>query len=707
MQKLKAFLPIAVITLAACNSTEQNTMLQAPKAEKIPFEITTHGQTRVDNYYWMNQREDQKVIDFLNAENSYLEASMAHTKTFQESLFEELKGRIKEDDESVPTFRNGYFYYTKYEKGGEYPIVCRKQTSLDNPEEVMLNVNIMAEGFDYYQLGGSTVSTNNNMLAFSVDTVSRRIYTIYFKNLETGEILKDFIPNTTGGITWANDNKTVFYTKQDESLRSYKIFRHVVGTDYQTDVEIFHEKDVTFNCGIGKTKSDKYLMIGSYSTVSSEFMYLDANNPTGEFALVQPRRRDHLYSVYHFGDHFYIKTNKDEAKNYKLMKVSTENPSENNWVEAIPHREDVLLEDAEFFKDYVVLSERKNGLVNIRVINEKAKKDFYLAFNDPAYAAYTVGNFEFNTNWLRYAYNSMTTPNSVIEYNMETGEEKLLKRSEVVGGHNPEDYQSERLWATTEDGTEIPISIVYKKDKFKKDGTSPVLLYGYGSYGYSLDPYFSSTRLSLLNRGFAFAIAHVRGGEELGRQWYEDGKLLKKKNTFTDFIACGNFLVNQKYAATDKLFASGGSAGGLLMGAIMNFEPQMWAGIIANVPFVDVVTTMLDESIPLTTGEFDEWGNPKDEVYYNYMLSYSPYDNVEPKNYPPTLVITGLHDSQVQYWEPAKWVAKLRELKTDNNPLYLKTDMSAGHGGASGRFESLKETALEYTFLLDLAGKMN
>jgi oligopeptidase B len=693
--------------LFACNFNPDPNMLTPPRAKQIPKEITTHNHTRIDKYYWLNQRENPEVIAYLEQENAYTEQGLAHTKKFQEKLFNEIKGKIKEDDESVPYLKNGYYYYTRYVKGGEYPIIARKKGSLESEEEILLNVNEMAEGYDYYQVGSSKVSTNNNILAYSVDTVSRRIYSIYFKNLETNELLEDVIPNTTGSVVWANDNKTVFYTKKDETLRAYKIFKHTLGTDILQDEEVFHEEDATFNCGISKSKSGDFLFIGSYSTVSSEVRFIDANKPNGKWKVIEPRKRDHLYYVDHFEDSFYIRTNNNDAKNYRLVKTLVSAPQATNWAEIIAHRPDILLEDFELFKNYMVLTERHLGLNKLRVFDFEQKKDFYIDFNDPAYTAYSSTNLEFDTPWFRYGYTSLTTPNSVYEFNMETGEQVLLKQTEVVGGHNPDEYESERLWATAKDGTQVPISLVYKKNVYKKDGTAPLLLYGYGSYGYSLDPYFSISRLSLLDRGFAFAIAHIRGGEELGRDWYENGKLLKKKNTFTDFIACGQFLVKENYAAHDKLFASGGSAGGLLMGAVINMKPEMWAGVVADVPFVDVVTTMLDESIPLTTGEFDEWGNPKNKEYYFYMLAYSPYDQVERKKYPPLLVITGLHDSQVQYWEPAKWVAKLRTLKTDNNPLYLKTDMSAGHGGASGRFESLRDVALEYAFLLDLAGKMD
>ena len=675
---------------------------EAPIAKKVSKEITTHGDTRVDNYYWLNQREDQEVIDYLNKENDYRKGMMSHLESFQEKLFQEMKGRIKETDQSVPYKDNGYFYLTRYEEGTEYPIYARKKGSLEAKEEIMLDVNKNAEDFDYYNAGGLSVSPNNKILAFGEDTLSRRIYKIRFKNLETGEYLEDEIPNTSGSAVWANDNQTVFYVLKDlETLRTYKVFRHKLGTPVSEDVEVFHEADDTFYSFAYKTKSKKYIVIGSSHTLSQEYHVLNADDPNGNFRVIQPRERKLEYGIAHFGDKFYIRTNMD-AQNFRLMVTDENNTSKENWKEVIPHRKDVLLEGMDIFQDYLVLSERINGITQIRVRPWEGG-EHYIKFPEDSYLAYTSVNREFDTKILRLGYQSMTTPASTFDYGMDTKEFELLKQQEVLGGFDKENYQSERLYATAKDGTKVPISLVYRKG-FEKDGKRPLLLYGYGSYGNSMEPYFSSTRLSLLDRGFAYAIAHIRGGEEMGRHWYEDGKLLNKKNTFTDFIDCGDYLVENNYTNNDKLFAMGGSAGGLLMGAIINMRPEMWKGVVAAVPFVDVVTTMLDESIPLTTFEFDEWGNPKDSVYYDYIKSYSPYDNVEAKEYPAMLVTTGLHDSQVQYWEPAKWVAKLREMKTDSNPLLLHTNMEAGHGGASGRFRRLKETAMEYAFFLDLAG---
>ena len=679
-----------------------NQDLSQPRAEKIRKETEIHGHTLVDNYYWLNDRENPKVIDYLKAENDYTAKKMKHLDGFKEDLFQEIKGRIKEQDESVPYKDNGYFYITKYEEGLEYPIHTRKKESLKAPEELLLDVNQLAKDKSYYSAAGLSVSPDNKILAFGEDVVSRRIYTIRFKNLETGEWIADKIPNTTGKAVWANDNKTVFYSVKDETLRSYKIFKHRLGESVENDEEVFHEKDETFNTYVYKTKSEKYIVIASFQTVSSEYQVLNADTPDADFRILQPRERKLEYDIAHYEDKFYGRTNLD-AQNFRLMVTPEDQGHKASWTEVIPHRDDVLLEDMDIFKDYLVLSERKEGITQLRVIPNEGE-EHYISFGEKAYMAYTSINLEFDTPVLRIGYQSLTTPQTTHDYHMQAREFTLLKQKEVLGGFNKEDYRSERVYATARDGVKVPISIVYHKD-FKKDGTNPVLLYGYGSYGASMDPSFGFARLSLLNRGMAFAIAHIRGGEEMGRHWYDNGKLLKKKNTFYDFIDCGKFLVEEQYAAEDQLYAMGGSAGGLLMGAVMNLEPKMWKGIVAAVPFVDVINTMLDESIPLTTGEFDEWGNPKVEKFFDYIFSYSPYDQVEAKDYPATLVTTGLHDSQVQYWEPAKWVAKLREVKTDKNPLLLHTNMDAGHGGASGRFQRIKEVAREYAFLLDLAGR--
>lgn len=674
-----------------------------PVATKVPHELVMHNDTRIDPYYWMNQRDSEEVIEYLNQENAYTEAVMKGTEKLQEALFQEIKGRIKEQDESVPYFENGYYYYSRYDEGKEYPIYCRKKESQDAPEEIMLDVNQMAEGYAYYSVVGVNVSPNNNIVAFGVDTVSRRQYTIYFKNLETGELLNSKIPNTTGGIAWANDNNNVFYTIIDEALRPHQIYRHSVSDEgSENDALVYEENDETFRAFVYKSKSKEYIMFGSGSTLSTEFSYLSANNPLGKPKVIQPREKGLEYSVTHYGNKFYVITNLD-AKNFRLMETPVTRTEKKNWKEVIPHRTDVLLSGIEVFKNFLVIDERKDGLKQLRIIDQQTRKEHYLNFGEEVYSAWISINPEYDTPLLRYAYTSMTTPFSTYDYNMATGEKILLKQTEVVGDFSPENYETKRHWVEARDGKKIPISVVYRKG-VQQDGQNPALIYGYGSYGASMDPYFSSARLSLLDRGFVYVIAHIRGGEELGREWYEDGKLLKKMNTFTDFIDCSQFLVDSKYTNPDKLFAMGGSAGGLLMGAVANLRPDLYKGMIAQVPFVDVVTTMLDTSIPLTTGEYDEWGNPNDEEYYHYMKSYSPYDQVTAQDYPNMLVTTGYHDSQVQYFEPAKWVAKLRDTKTDDNILLFKTDMDAGHGGASGRFKSLRDVALEYAFMLYLLG---
>ena len=677
-------------------------MSKYPVAKKVNKEIITHGDVRVDPYYWMNDREDKEVIDYLNAENEHTSTVLKHTEKFQDSLFHEMKNRIKETDQSVPYKSNGYFYYSRFEKGMEYAVNCRKKDSLDTEELVIVDQNERAKGHDYYALGGLAISDNNKIVALGEDIVSRRIYTVQFKSLETGEMLTDRLENTTGGITWAADNKTVFYTQKDESLRSYKIFRHELGTSQEDDVLVFHEEDVTFNTYVYRSKSKKYILVGSSSTLSSEVRYVESNNPTGEFTIFQKREDNHEYGVAHYGDSWFVSTNW-EAKNFRLMKTPEGSTSKENWTDVIAHREDVLLEDLEIFNDYLVLGERQNGLTKLRIIPWDGSAEHYIKFNDPAYMVYSSVNIDYDTKVLRYGYTSMTTPSSVYDYNMETRDQVLLKQQEVIGGYDVSKYESRRFMVPARDGKKVPVSLVYRKDMKKPEG-NPMLLYAYGSYGYSIDPSFSSTRLTLLDRGFVFAIAHIRGSQTLGREWYDDGKMMNKKNTFFDFIDSADFLISEKYTSSNQLYAMGGSAGGLLLGAIINYRPELWNGVVAAVPFVDVVTTMLDETIPLTTGEFDEWGNPKEEDAYHYIKSYSPYDNVAEKEYPNLLVTTGLHDSQVQYWEPAKWVAKLRDMKKGNNMLLMKTNMEAGHGGASGRFEGLKETALEYAFIFNLEG---
>ncbi len=677
--------------------------MKAPIAKKIPKELSIHGDTRIDNYYWMNDRENPEVIQYLKDENAHTKKELKHTEALQEDLYKEIVGRIKKDDQTVPYFLEGYSYYSRYEDKKEYPVYCRKQgntynTESNADEEILLDTNELAEGFDFFEVGAISVNQKKNLIAYSFDHVGRRLYTIVVKDLSTGKLLDDKVENTSGGITWDPAGDLFFYTLKDlDSLRSFKIFRHELGQT--TDTEIYHEKDDTYSCYAYKTKSKKFLAIGSDSTLSSEHRVLSADNPKGEFKIFQKREAKLEYSFEHVGDTFYILTN-EKAQNFKLATCTETATSKGNWEDLIPHRKEVLLESVELFANYMVLDERSNGLTHLRVIDLVSKDEHYLDFGEDTYTAYISVNFDFETKTLRYGYSSLTTPNSVYDYNLETREKKLLKQQEIVGGYSPEDYQSERVFIEARDGVKVPVSLVYKKG-VQLDGKAPLLLYAYGSYGYSIDAQFSSIRLSLLDRGFIYAIAHIRGGEDMGRHWYEDGKLLKKLNTFHDFIDTAKYLVANKYTSTDKLCAMGGSAGGMLMGGVINMNPELFKAVIAAVPFVDVVTTMLDDTIPLTTGEYDEWGNPNEKVSYDYMLSYSPYDQVQKKRYPNLLVTSGLHDSQVQYWEPTKWVAKLRDYKTDDSQLLLHTNMEAGHGGASGRFAAQKETALDYAFLIN------
>ena len=702
--------PILILLFVSCNNTNQSTPMEEtllpPVCKKIPKKLTIHGDTRTDNYYWLNQRENKEVIDYLNVENSYTDFALKSTKKTQDSLYKEMRNRIKEDESSVPYFVNGYFYNTKYNKGSEHPIYIRKKSLESKDEQILLDGNKMAKDFDYFDIGGLEVSTNNKLMAYSIDTLSRRMYDIKFRNLENGNIYPETINNTTGAMEWANDNKSIFYTQQDPiTLRSNKIYKHIIGTNPKEDVLVYEEKDETFDCYVYKTKSLKYLVIGSSSTLTDEIQLIPADKPESPPVIFQKRKRGLEYRIYHFDNKFFIQTNLN-AKNFCLMECDEKATSSENWKTVIEHREETLLEYIDIFKSHLVLCERNKGVLNFRVINTSSNQEHYIEFPEESYVAYTTANYQFNSTKLRLWYNSLTTPGTTFEYDMDSREKTILKEKEVLGSFNKENYICSKIWATATDGTKIPISLVYKKG-LKLDGNNPLLQYAYGSYGYSMDPNFSSNRLSLLDRGFIFAIAHIRGGQEMGRSWYEDGKLLKKKNTFTDFIDCSKFLIAQGYTNSQHLYGSGGSAGGLLMGAVYNMRPDLYNGLIAAVPFVDVVTTMLDDEIPLTTSEYDEWGNPNDSTYYNYMLSYSPYDNVEEKEYTNLLVTTGLHDSQVQYWEPAKWVAKLRELKTDSNLVLLKTNMSAGHGGSSGRFEYLKEIALDYAFLLMLEGQLD
>ena len=708
---MKQFLTLlSVIFLTSC----MNNSVTPPIAEKQPYEMIKHNDVRVDDYYWMRLTDDQKkaenydektqkVVDYIDNENIYTQESLKHTNKFQDKLFDEIVGRIKKDDESVPYFSNGYFYYTKYEPGKEYAINCRKKGTLDSDEEIILDQNILADGKDYFAVGGWSVSPNNEWLAYSTDYISRRIYTVHFKNLLTGEIIQNAISNSSGSVAWANDNRTVFYTsKNDVTLLSEKIWRHKLKSDSKSDKMVYHEKDDTFYNGVYRSKSGDYIIIYNQSTLVSDFHILNADKPDGDFVNFSPREKEHEYSIDHYQDKFYIISNWD-AKNNRLMETSETKTSKKNWKEVIPHRDDVHLLDMEIFKDHLVINERKDGLRGLRIIHQKTGKDEYLDFGESTYTSRISTNREFNTNVLRYSYSSMLTPSSTYDYNMDSGQLTLMKQQEVVGGYDQNNYESERLYAIARDGEKVPISIVYKKD-LKKVESQNLLLYAYGSYGSTIDPYFSSVRLSLLDRGFVYAIAHVRGGQIYGRKSYDDGKMLNKKNTFYDFIDAGKYLINEGYTDKDQLFIEGGSAGGLLIGAVVNMEPDLWKGAICAVPFVDVVTTMLDATIPLTSGEWDEWGNPEEKEYYDYMLSYSPYDQIENKAYPNMLVTSGFFDSQVQYWEPLKYVAKLRDNWAGDNRLYLHMNMDAGHGGKSGRFRRYREVALEYAFVLDLAG---
>ncbi|SHF00987.1 oligopeptidase B [Mariniphaga anaerophila] len=703
MKRLILNFLVFCLFLTGCNIKEK---IAPPKAKKVPMEITKHGHTRVDDYYWLRERENPEVTEFLEVENNYTEKVMKHTRPFQNEIFEEIKSKIKQEDESVPYKKNGYYYYSRTVPETEYFLICRKKDIPDAGEETILDVNQAASGYDFFELGGTAVSPDNKLLAFSEDTVSRRKYTIRIKNLETGEMLEDAIPLTSGRIVWANDNKTLYYVlKDDVTLRSERIMKHILGTPFEEDTEVFYEEDETFSVSIYKTKSEKYLIIESESTLTSECRFLDAGNPGGKFEIIQPRSRGVEYSVDHFGTDFYIRTNLN-ALNFKLVKAPVANPGQDNWQEVIPHRENVYFSDFEILKNYLVVSERDRGITRLRVMPWKNGDEYYIDFDEDVYTVYGGINLDFDTEWFRFDYSSLTTPNSVFEFNLRTKERVLLKEEEVLGGFDKNNYETKRIYATAGDGTQIPMSLVYRKG-LEKNGDNPALIYGYGSYGITIDPTFRLSILPLLDRGFVYAIAHIRGGQINGRSWYEDGKLLNKMNTFTDFNDCAQHLINEGYTNEKKLFAKGGSAGGLLMGACINMRPDLYRGVIANVPFVDIVTTMLDETIPLTTSEYDEWGNPNNEKYYHYMLSYSPYDNVERKDYPALFVSTGLHDSQVQYWEPAKWVAKLRDMKTDKNLLLFHINMDYGHGGASGRFQWIEDTALEYAFIFELLGKVN
>ncbi|MDB9976487.1 S9 family peptidase [Flavobacteriaceae bacterium] len=679
-----------------------------PVADKIPVSFKKFNDIRIDDYYWLKERENPEVIDYLERENDYYEKMTSHTLDLQNKLFKEIKDKIKEDDESVPYFLNGYWYKTKYKEGLDYPVYTRFKDSLNNNEEILFDCNELAKKHDYFNLSNFQISPDNKIVAFSTDVVSRRLYSVQFKNLETGKVYSDKIINSSGSFAWANDNSTLFYTSRDvNTLRNDKIFKHVLNTDYKNDELVYFEKDETFYTNVSKSKSKKFIIISSFSTLTSEFQFLPADNINESFKLFNKRKRGVEYSINHYDDHFYIITNKDKAYNYKLMKTKISETSSENWTDVVEHRKNVLIEGIDIFKDHLVVSERVDGLNRINIKKWDDSENYFLNFDNETFSSNTTTNLDFNSKKLNYAYNSLNEPYSVIEFDMITKEKTILKQHKVLDKNFSKDnYVTERIWADSQDGNQIPISLIYKKG-IKRDGSNPLLIYGYGSYGNTIDPSFSISRLSLLDRGFIYAISHVRGSEYLGRDWYENGKLLNKKNSFNDFVDSTKFLISEGYTSAEHCYAYGGSAGGLLMGAVINMAPELYNGVIAAVPFVDVITTMLDETIPLTTSEYDEWGNPNQKEYYEYMMSYSPYDNVSKLKYPNLLVTTGLHDSQVQYWEPAKWVAKLRDYKQDQNYLFLNTNMETGHGGSSGRFEAIKDLAKEYAFLFDLENIYN
>ncbi|MGF1533649.1 MAG: S9 family peptidase [Bernardetiaceae bacterium] len=699
-----ALIALVASSLACQPKTDSAAMPTPPIASQQPYTHTEHNVPRQDPYYWLrdDNRSKPEVLDYLHAENGYTKAVMAHTEALQETLFQEMKSRIKEQDESVPYRLNGFWYFTRYQTGKEYPIFCRRSDTENAPEQVILDANQRAEGQAYYSIGGLSVSPDTRYLAMAEDTLSRRLYDLRFKDLTNEMYQPEVIRGAGTDLAWADDNQTVFYIRREEgTLREFQVWSHRIGSDPKEDRLWYEEKDDTFHLSVSRSRSGKYIVITASSTQTDEVLLLPTDLSAEAFVPFFARRRDHKYSISHVGNRFFVLTNLD-APNYRLMEVAEGKQQDlQAWRERVPHRQDVFLEDIETFTQHLVIEERSAGLTQLRVMALDGTDEHFIQFDDPTYTAGIGNNPEQDATQLRYRYASLTTPQTTYSHDLTTQARELLKQTPVLGGFKPEDYQSERLWATARDGVKVPISLVYRKG-FKREGSHPLYVYAYGSYGYSTEAGFSSNRLSLLDRGFVFAILHVRGGQELGRAWYESGKLLQKKNTFTDFIDATQFLLDQGYGNPDQVFAMGGSAGGLLMGAIANMAPELYTGIVAHVPFVDVVTTMLDETIPLTTFEYDEWGNPNDKTYFDYMLSYSPYDQVQAKAYPHLLVTAGLHDSQVQYWEPAKWVARLRNIKTDQNRLLLHMNMEAGHGGASGRFKRLRDTALEYAFILDL-----
>ena len=697
---------IFILTFAC---TEKKIMNQqhefdAPKPKIKVHQHKIHNDIRIDEFYWLNNPDDPEVIDYLKKENDYYKNSTRHLKSLEDQLFSEMRGRIKEDDSSAPYFSNGYWYITRYEKDKQYPIYTRKKQNLSATEEILFDCNELAKGYDYFKLAGINISPDNKKVVFGVDTLSRRQYTLKVKDLESGELLDINIKNTTGYGVWANDNEHIFYAKKNpKTLRAESIFRQSINQGKDSDKLIYAETDTAFSTFVSKSKSESFIFIGSFSTLTSEYRFIDASKPFDDFKMVQERVEGLEYSVSHFKDNFYIYSNADNANNFKIDVAPISNPSKENWKTFLPHRKDILLEDIDLFKNFWVTTERLNGLTKIFIRNWKDSNKIEIDMNSETYTSYTSTNLEFDTNYLRYVFSSMTQPSQVVQIDMKNLKKEVLKEQIIQGNFDSKNYTSKRIWVESRDGKEIPVSILHKKN-IEINSKTPLLLYGYGSYGSTIDPSFSFNIFSLVDRGFIYAIAHIRGSEYLGRSWYDDGKLLKKKNTFYDFIDVSNYLISQNYTSSEHLYAYGGSAGGLLMGFVVNEVPNLYNGVIAAVPFVDIVTTMLDESIPLTTGEFDEWGNPKNKKYYDYIKSYSPYDNIKKQSYPNLLVTAGLHDSQVQYWEPAKWVARLRlkSKKNNNNRIYLDTNMEAGHGGSSGRFNSLVETSKKYAFLIGL-----
>ncbi|MDB6084778.1 MAG: ptrB [Gammaproteobacteria bacterium] len=684
-----------------------NPQIKPPIAAVRAHTVSSPHGKRSDPYYWLrdDQRTDPEVLAYLTAENAYHAQHLAPVKPLEDTVYAEIIARLKQDDSTVPYRKNGYWYYIRFEPGKEHPIFARRKGTLDEPEDIMLDANELGVGHDYYQIGELDVSPNSEWLAFCEDTVGRRQYALRFKNLVTGEILPGAIADVEPDVAWANDNATLLYVEKDpETLLGLRVKKHVVGSDFHGDALVFEQSDKSLYTGISKSKSDRFIFIHMEGTLSSEWRYADASDPTLSFEVFCPLEPDHEYEIEHLDDRFIIRTNW-LARNFRLMSVPIgKERTRSEWQDLVAHREDTYIEDFEVFTHFLALSVRSGGLRKIGVQPLTAgAADHFIASDEPAYTTYISANPEMDSEILRYTYSSLATPTTVYDYNMRTGEKTLLKRDPVLGNFDSSNYETELLFAPARDGKHVPVSLIHRKD-FVRDGSAPLLQYAYGSYGLSTDPGFSSARFSLIDRGFVFAIAHIRGGQEMGRAWYDEGRLLHKKNSFADFIDVTHFLVAQGYAGKDQVFAMGGSAGGLLMGAIANISPQDYRGIVAQVPFVDVVTTMLDDSIPLTSNEYDEWGNPADGTSYDYMLSYSPYDNVRAQAYPAMLVTTGLWDSQVQYYEPAKWVAKLRALKTDRNPLLLHVDMDAGHGGKSGRFQRYRETAMEYAFILDRQG---